>query len=123
MAGAAGLLPLWLNSTSKNTTAITTDLYGFASSLHLEDCHVTDDHIHRMERIALLGRLHGKTKGAAIAMRSRRAIDRLSDGKRASRAAVKIPVFVSHAQRAQQRIVELAWSMILIQDFGAYLGR
>jgi hypothetical protein len=68
-------------------------------------------HTRRMPGVALLGRLHGKADSAAIPMRSRRAIDRRGDGKRAGGAAVEIPVLVSHAranaQRAQQRVVKL----------------
>jgi hypothetical protein len=55
-------------------------------------------HTRRMPGVALLGRLHGKPDGAAIAMCSRRAIDRRGNGKRAGGAAVEIPVLVSHAR-------------------------
>ena len=65
-----------------------------------------------VEGVGLLGRLHGKTDGAAVGVAGGFAVDGGGDAEVAGGAAVEIPVLVGHAgrnaQRAQQGVIKLA---------------
>src|SRR3989338_7148169 len=71
----------------------------------------TVGHTGCVERIGLLGRLHGKADGAAIGKGGGLAIDGGADAEGAGGAPVEVAVFVGdtrgHTNGAEQRVVEL----------------